>query len=129
MKKKPEPKPKVLDKPLTDLEDFQAQYGDEWRRLIAMPVFRAGLQLLNVRSLDQISSLSNEEIEKNSVAILSVLIGQLRHENDLFNLHQKKEFKFPLEEQEEYMSPEEEAAHQQLRSKFIEEQRKRRYGN
>jgi hypothetical protein len=130
MKKKPKQESKPVPKQIDDLEEFQAAYGEQWQAITQMPAFRAGLQLLNVRSLDQITSLSNEDIDKYGVLILSSLIGLLKHENDIFNLHNEQTFKFPMGEDEVvYVSPEEEAAHQQLREKFAEQTRKQRHGN
>src|SRR6266404_3172490 len=126
-KKKTEQKP--IPKQINDLEEFQSAYGEQWQQITSMPAFRAGLQLLNVRSLDQIAALSNEEIEKYGLLILSSLVGLLKHENEMFNLHNEQTFKFPLDEEVEYISPEEEAEHQKLRQQFQTEERKKRYGN
>jgi hypothetical protein len=127
--KKKTPDLKTVPKTATDLQMFQEQYGADWQKIMEMPAFRAGLQLLNIRKLDQIASLTPEVIEQCSVGILSELIGQLRHENQIFNLHKEKEFRFPLEEEDIYVSPEEEAEHQKLREKFSEQARKQRYGS
>jgi hypothetical protein len=56
------------------------------------------------------------------------LIGQLKHENQMFGLHKEKEFKFPLEEDDEYFSPEQVAEMEAIKSKFREQARKSRYG-
>src|SRR5438105_11138664 len=117
-KKKPQPKP--IPKEINDLEEFQSAYGEQWQQITTMPAFRTGLQLLNVRSLDQIAALSNEEVEKYGLLILSSLIGLLKHENDMFGLHKEQTFKFPVDEEVEYVSPEEEAEHQKLRQRFQE---------
>lgn len=128
MKKKTaelKPNPKTA----SDLQLFQEQYGADWQKLIETPAFRAGLQLLNIRALDRIAFLSNEEVEKYSLGILSELIGQLKHEHQMFNLHNEKEFRFPLEEEDEYFSPEQVAEMETMKSKFREQVRKNRYGN
>jgi hypothetical protein len=127
MKKKTPTKPKEVPKQINDLEEFQSAYGPEWQKITQMPAFRAGLQLLNVRELDKITSLSHDDIEKHGLLIFSELIGLLRHENAMFSLHKESTFQLPTDEEEIYMSPEEQAAHEQLRSKFSEEERKRRY--
>ena len=93
-----------------------------------MPAFRAGLQLLNVRALNEITAMSNEDIEKHGMLILANLIGLLRHENNIFNLHNEKQFKFPVVEEEEYISPEQEAEMFKLKEKFTQENRRQRYG-
>src|ERR1041385_6837896 len=125
--KKKKPEPKELPKQINDLEEFQAAYGADWHKITQMPAFRAGLQLLNVRELDRITSLSDDDIEKYGLLILSQLIGLLRHENRIFNLHKEQSFTLPSDEEVVYVSPEEQAAHEQLRSKFSEEERKTRY--
>jgi len=128
-KKKPIPKPTEVPKQIDDLEEFQAAYGEQWQQIKAMPAFRAGLQLLNIRALDEITALSNDDIQKHGLLVLSGLIGLLKHENDMSNLDTEKTFKFPPGDDDVvYVSPEEEAAHQQLREKFQQEERKRRYG-
>src|SRR5262249_991751 len=108
-------------------EEFQGAYGESWHAITQMPAFRAGLQLLNVRTLDQITSLSNEDIEKHGLLILSNLIGLLKHENDMFNLHAEKTFKFPSDDEIRYMSPEEQAEHEMIAEKFREEGKRKRY--
>src|SRR3954469_21160811 len=96
------PKPVAPTTPPSDFEEFQRAYGDEWIRTIKSPAFRAAFQLLNVRKLDAITALSNEQIEKNGREILSDLRGHLQLENDIFGLHEAKDFKFPYEEVEDY---------------------------
>lgn len=123
-KKKKEPIPAT-----TDLQLFQEQYGADWQRLLETPAFRAGLSLLNTRKLDQIASLPPEDVQNHSVAILAELIGQLKHENQMFNLHKEKEYKLPLEEEDEYFSPEQVAEMEATKAKFREQARKQRYGN
>jgi hypothetical protein len=129
VKKKSQSKPVEVQKEITDLEEFQAAYGGDWLKITQMPAFRAGLQLLNVRKLDEITSLSNEDIDKHALLILSDLIGQLKHENNMFNLHKEQSFRLPMDEEVRYVSPEEEAAHQQLAEKFAQQTTKNRYGN
>ncbi len=93
----------------TDLEEFQSQYGQDWLQIIKHPAFIAGMQFLNVRKLREVTSLSDEQIEKNGREILSSLRGQLKHEDDLFTLHAQTESVIPVEEQDFYISPEEAA--------------------
>ena len=128
--KKKKSAPKIVPKDIQDLEEFQAAYGPEFERITKMPAFRAGLQLLNVRALDEITSLSNEDIDKYGTMILANLVGMLKHENNIFNLHKEQTFKVPIEDDDVvYISDEEQAAHAQLREKFSEEVKKKRYGN
>ena len=124
MKKKSAPKP--VPKQIDDLEEFQATYGADWHKITQMAAFRAGLQLLNVRKLDEITSLSNEDIETHGLLILANLIGLLKHENDMFNLHKEKPFTYPMDEEVVYISPEEQAEHEKLREKFDQQSRKQR---
>ena len=127
--KKKVTKPKEALKDIQDLEEFQAAYGPEFERITKMPAFRAGLQLLNVRALDEITSLSNEDIDKYGTMILANLVGMLKHENNIFNLHKEKTFKLPSGDDEvEYVSPEQEAELQRMRERFSEETRQKRYG-
>ena len=127
--KKKVTKPKEALKDIQDLEEFQAAYGPEFERITKMPAFRAGLQLLNVRALDEITSLSNEDIDKYGLLILANLVGMLKHENNIFNLHKEQTFKLPTGDDEvEYVSPEQEAELQRMKERFSEETRKQRYG-
>lgn len=127
MKKKKVPEPTVIPQDASNLELFQAQHGEDWQRITAHPAFLAGLQLLNVRAFSELTSLSFEDIDKYGLLVLSVLIGRLKHEYDMKNLHKEKTQTFPVDEDVIYISPEEQAAHEQLREKYAEENRKR-YG-
>ena len=109
MKKKREVKPKPPTQIPSDLEEFQATYGGDWLNIIRHPAFIAGTQLLNVRKLKTITTLSDDQIEKNGREILSDLRGHLQHEDDLFTLRTRTDFKLPVEEPDEYLSPEEAA--------------------
>ncbi len=123
---------KKKSKPLTptqipsDLEEFQSQYGQDWLNIKRHPAFIAGTQLLNIRVLKEITNLSDDEISKNGGLILARLIGQLKHEDDLFSLDSMTDFKMPVEDVDEYISPEEAEI---LRSKVDEfrEQRKKNH--
>lgn len=132
MKKKKEVKPKpqiskeIIPIP-SDLEEFQGTYGGDWIQIVRSPAFIAATQLLNIRKLKSITNLSDDQIEKNGREILSDLRGHLQHEDDLFTLHDKREFKFPLEEETEYMSPEQAAEFQQQIEKFREQHKKTYY--
>src|SRR5437899_2238502 len=90
----------------SDLEEFQAAYGNDWIQIIKTPAFRSAMQLLNVQKMESITNLPNEQIEKNGREILADLRGHLQHENNLLILHEKRDTKLPWEEQEEYFSPE-----------------------
>lgn len=119
----------VTPKDASDLELFQSQHGEAFQKITAHPAFLAGLQLLNLRAFNELNSLSFDEIDKYGLLILSVLIGRMKHEHDMLNLHKEQTFTFPTEDEEViYMSPEEQSAHEQLRARFQEEERKKRYG-
>lgn len=123
------PRKKVLkSKPPipSDVEEFQAQYAGDWIQIIRSPAFIAAMQLLNIRKLKTLTNLSPMEIERNGRELLSNLVGQLQHEDDLFTLHSKREGELPAEEEMIYMSPEEAEEHQRLAAKFAE-QRKREH--
>ncbi len=120
-------KPKPPTQVPTDLEEFQSQYGGDWLKITQHPAFMAGMQLLNVRKFKGITFLSNEEIEKHSKEILSNLIGHLKHEEDLFTLHEKREEELISDEGFEYLSPEQAAEQQQLIEKFREQTKRDRY--
>ena len=120
-------KPKTINPIPADLDEFQVQYGAEWLSITKSPAFLAGMQLLNVRKLKGLTALTDEQIEKNGREILSDLRGHLQHEEDLLTLHDKREFRFPVEEETEYLSPEAAAEMERTRDNLIQEQRKRRY--
>ncbi len=121
--KKPKPKPPIP----SDLEEFQALYGADWIRISQSPAFLAASLLLNTRKLKGITNLSPEQIEKNGREILANLVGHLQHEDDLFTLHQQKDFKTPIEEEMVYLSPEQQVEQEELISKFRDQQRKQHY--
>ncbi len=124
--KKKTVKPKTPTPIPTDLEEFQSQYGGDWLNITRHPAFIAGTQLLNIRKLKEITTLSPEQIEKNGREILSNLVGHLQHEDNLFTLHTQSENSMPVEEQDYYISPEEaaqlEAQVEQFRIKRKENQ-------
>jgi hypothetical protein len=91
---------------ITELEEFQAAYGDKWRDTIRTPWFNAAMLLLNSRKLKFIESLTNEEIEKFGNIVLADLRGHLNHEHDLATLHMEREQMPTGEEEVEYFPPE-----------------------
>ena len=124
MKKlKPKPKPRVP----SDLEEFQALYGSDWATFVRGPAFIAAMQILNVRKLKSITTLSPEQIEKNGREILSDLVGHLKHEEDLFTLQDQKENKSPIEDEMVYLSPEEQMEQEALIAKFKEQRKRTHY--
>ena len=122
-KLKPKPKPRVP----SDLEEFQALYGSDWAQFVRGPAFIAAMQILNVRKLKSITTLSPEQIEKNGREILSDLVGHLKHEEDLFTLQDQKENKSPIEDEMVYLSPEEQMEQEALIAKFKEQRKRTHY--
>jgi hypothetical protein len=120
-------KPKPPTQIPTDLEEFQSQYGGDWLKITQHPAFIAGTQLLNIRKLKEITTLSPEQIEKNGREILSNLVGHLQHEDNLFTLHTQSEQALPIEEQDYYVSPEEAAQLEAQVDKFRENRKKQYY--
>jgi len=124
---KKQSKPKTPAQVPTDLEEFQAQYGGDWLKITQHPAFMAGMQLLNVRKFKGITFLSNEEIDKHSREILSNLIGHLKHEEDLFTLHEAKEEQIIPNEEFDYLSPEQAGELEAFSAKLREQQKRERY--
>ena len=120
-------KPVIVTKPMSDLEDFQAQFGADFKKLTEHPAFQAAMQLLNIRKLEKVTNLQDSDIEKNGREILADLRGHLQHENDLVSLPEKKEFKLPFDEPDVYLSPEQVAEAEQLMDKFREQTKRQRY--
>lgn len=123
-------KEKVAGKPdpiLSDLDEFQQAYGPDWLRIVQSAPFKAGLLLLNIRKLDSITSLTNEQIEQNGREILADLRGHMILETDLMSLHTMKESGLPTEETEEYFSPTQVAEMEMIKERFRTANEKSRY--
>lgn len=112
----------------SDIEEFQEAYGPEWLKIVQSAPFKAGLLLLNIRKLDSVTALSNDQIEKNGREILADLRGHMILENDLMTLHNMKESGFMGDETEEYFSPEQVAELEMQKERFRELNKKTRYG-
>ena len=123
----PRKKKVVLEPAGNDLKQFQAKYGEVWRQIVDNPAYQAGVQFLRNKKLEQLAQYSDEHIDKYSRHIMGELRGYLQHEIELLKLHEMTDFTLPFEEETEYLSPEQEAEMQQLRSKFREETKKQRY--
>ena len=126
----PSDQPQIQPNPnITDLEEFQAAYGDKWIDTIRSPWFNAAMSLLNSRKLKFIESLTNEEIEKFGTIVLADLRGHLNHEHDLATLHLQQE-KMPTGEEEvDYFPPEAIAEIEETKSKIREKLRKQYYAH
>lgn len=123
----PRKKKVVLEEGAKSLKMFQAKYADTWKKIIDSPAYVAGMQFLRNKKLDAIANLQDVDIEKNGREIAADLRGFLQLENELLKLPEMSDFTLPFEEPDEYISPEQEAEQEQLRAKFREENRKRRY--
>ncbi len=121
--KKPKPKPPIP----SDLEEFQALYGADWLNIVRNPAFIAAAQLLNIRKLKGITNLSSEQIKENGCEILANLVGHLKHEDDLFTLQNQRENILPVDEQLQYLSPEEVMEQEALMEKFREQRKTDRH--
>jgi hypothetical protein len=83
VKKKPQPEVSSPAAPVTtDLEEFKKSHGADYARLIQHPAFRAATLLLNIRKLDSLTNLTNEDIAEHGREILADLRGHLKHENN-----------------------------------------------
>lgn len=67
-------------------EEFKTAHGRQWAKIVGLSSFNAGMIHLSIQALDTIRNLSDDQITKNSVTILSDLRGRLRHESELFAL-------------------------------------------
>lgn len=122
------PKPKTLDISVETLKEFKAGHGNEWHIIVNSPAFKAAMLLLNIRKLNTLTTLSNEDIEQHGREILADLRGHLQHENDLVSLHTKEDFSLPYEEPEDYYSPEQIAELESIKDRFRKERERERYG-
>jgi len=121
-------KPKSSPAPaISDLEEFQQVHGPAWLRMVQSDHFRAGLLLLNIRKLQSIATLTNQDIAAFSREIVADFRGHTKLENDLMSLHTMQEFTLPSEEAEEYFSPEQVAEMEMVKERFRKENEKSRY--
>lgn len=123
----PRKKKVVLEPAGNNLKQFQAKYATAWKSWIDSPAYQAGSQYLRNKKLNEVSLLSEDEIEKHGKEYLADLRGFLRHEDAIAALPEMTDFTIPMETEDEYLSPEQEAEQEQLRSKFREETKKARY--
>lgn len=112
---------------LTDRQEFQKAYGPQWLSIIQSAPFREGMFILDKEKMSELVTLSNEQIEKNSREILGDYRGFLKLQNDLLTLHSTEE-KLPVEEPEEYLSPEQQAEISMMLEKFRDQNKQTRYG-
>lgn len=108
---------------MSDLEEFKSQYGQDWKNAIESPMFRALYCLLEIRNNNRILEVTNERSERNSREILSFVQGYATCLNDLVTIPEQEEFTFPVEEEERYISPEEEAQHLAVIEKFTKKKK------
>src|SRR5215469_8408748 len=99
---------------MSDLENLQKKYGPEIQKMLRTAALQNALSFLNLRKLEYIANLSDDDIKDHAQTILADLRGHLKHEYDLVNIHRMKEFKMTEEPPGEYVSPEREAEEQRL---------------
>ena len=117
----------VTDPTGKDLKAFQVTFGDQWRQFVNSPAFAAGMQYLRNKKLEEVSTLSPDDLLKFGVQLQSELRGFLQLQDRMMALPDIQDFSVPFSEEVEYLSPEQEAEQEQLRAKFREETRKQRY--
>lgn len=123
----PRKKKIVLEPAGKTLKGFQGTYAYDWKKIVDSPQYQAAIQFLRNRKLESIANLSEEDVDKYSKEIVGGLKGFLQLENEMGKLHEMTDFTVPFEEPDDYISPEQEAEQEQLRAKFREENKKRRY--
>ncbi len=100
-----------------DLQEFQKTHGQQWQKIVGMRSFNEGLILLNVAATEAIRQLTDDEISRNAVTILSDLRGRLRHEHALLSLPVPKEPMPTNDIREDYADAVEEAFQEHERLK------------
>lgn len=93
---------------MSEIEAFQKEHGAQWAGIIQTDAYVAGGTIVLNKELNELRTLSAEEIAKNGVVILARFCGVLRHESALFGLPIEKDFKFGGAPAEEYPDPERE---------------------
>lgn len=88
---------------MTDIDEFLQKHGAEFSRILRNPSFNAGMILLTLRVMDGIKNLTDDEITRNSLVILSDIRGRLRHETEILSLPVPPEEIDLNEVQEEYV--------------------------
>lgn len=99
---------------MTALEQFQERHGGEWVAITATDAFRSALSVCNYEKIQEIATLSDQDILERSQVILSDLRGHLRYEIALTGLHEKKTLAFGDMPPPDYPSAEEEARQEAL---------------
>lgn len=100
---------------MTDLDEFLQKHGAEFSKILRNPSFNAGMILLTLRVMEGVKNLSDDEITRNSLVILSDIRGRLRHETEILSLPTPPEELDVNEVQEEYVD--------QITENFQESQR------
>lgn len=116
-----------LQSSITELQEFQRGYGEQWLGIVKSPAFQTAMGLLNAQKNQFIETLTDEQIEKHGNIILADLRGHLNHEHDLATLHEKKEFTLPFEEEEIRLPPEMVVELEQKRAEMQERLRRQHY--
>lgn len=106
------------------LSEFQKAYGKEWVEILKSGAFQAATAFVTERKIENLSVLTDSDIDSHSKQILGDLRGHFALLSELESLHTKedKEFKF---EEEGYISPEIAAEVEALINKRKQEQKRR----
>jgi hypothetical protein len=110
---------------VTPLQEFKKKHGQAYAKLVSSEAFKEAMFLLNVEEMNKVITLSDEDIKSHGPELLADLRGHLRHENNLMNLHIKKEFKTDFEDEDEYLSPEQAAELEKLKQRFAQDKKKK----
>lgn len=93
---------------MSEIEAFQKEHGAQWAGIIQTDAYVAGGTIVLNKELNELRTLSADEIAKNGVVILARFCGVLRHESALFGLPVEKDFKFGGAPAEDYPDAERE---------------------
>lgn len=93
---------------MSPVQEFQRKHGEAWSKIVRNPAFADAMTLLNVEKMQKITELSPEQIHAYGPEILADLVGHVKHENDLFTLHEHKSFDLGDLPPEDYSTPSDE---------------------
>lgn len=86
---------------MTKQEEFQQQHGAEFAQILQSNAFNAAMINLSISFMEVVRLMSDEDISKNAVVVLSDLRGKMRYQTDLISLGVVSET--PPEITEEYV--------------------------
>lgn len=90
---------------MSDLAKFQEEHGEQWNAITQSPSFSAAMSYLNLAKIQEITLLTDENIESYGKLILADLRGHLKHEHDLYTLAVKPNLDFNSVIPETYPNP------------------------